>query len=238
MSVSFSGSPATKPNKTVSFNSANVELHHIDPSKHRDLAPYVLDSRGQIKVLAAEFWQCTTREERAIFGVKHGLYGFPTLELAARLRQLIGSRRAIEIGAGHGQLAKTLGIIATDNRMQERDDVKSIYEALGQPVVRYGSNVLKADARQAVRQFRPQVVVAQWVTHKFDSTRPEAGGNMFGVDEEKIIKSVDAYIFIGNEHVHAPKPIWRLPHRIEFPNYIFSRAMNGSRDFIAIWGKL
>jgi hypothetical protein len=236
--VSLSGAPATQPKRTVSFNPARVDLHHVDPSEHRDLAPYALDPHGQIKVLPAEFWRSTTREERAIFGVKHGIYGFPTVELVERLRQLIGSRRAIEIAAGHGQLAKALGIVATDNRMQEWDDIKRIYQDMGQPTVRYGSNVVTADARKAVRLFRPEVVVAQWVTHRFDSTRLDAGGNMFGVDEERIIKSVDTYILIGNEQVHAAKPIWRLPHCIEFPDYLYSRAFNSSRDFIAIWGSL
>lgn len=58
---------------------------------------------------------------------------------------------------------------------------------------------------------------------------------MFGLDEAKIIASCDEYIFVGNEHVHAHKPIWDLPHEKLTPPLLYSRATNGSRDFIAIW---
>jgi len=61
------------------------------------------------------------------------------------------------------------------------------------------------------------------------------GGGSSGVDEEAIIASCDEYIFVGNEHVHAPKPIWSLPHEKLTPPWLYSRAVNGSRDFIGIW---
>lgn len=170
-----------------------------------------------------------------LFGVRHGLYSFPTEELCSFLQERIAGRSAIEIGAGHGLLARTLSIPATDNRQQEDDKVKSYYEVIGHPTVPYGDNVEKLDARAAVERYRPNVVVACWVTHRFDASRPDAEGSVEGVDEATIISSCDEYIFVGNEQVHSRKPILALPHERFYPSWVYSRAINGSRDFIAIW---
>lgn len=170
-----------------------------------------------------------------LFGVRHGLYGFPTEELCSFLRVRIRGRQAIEIGSGHGVLAKALGIPATDNRQQEDAEVRAHYAAIRQPTVPYGEHVEKLDAAAAVEKYRPAVVVACWITHRFDPSRPDAGGSATGVDEVAIIASCDEYIFIGNERVHAHKPIWALPHEKLTPPWLYSRAINGSRDFIGIW---
>ncbi len=207
----------------------------LDPSRIRDISPLLLDEQGQLKVVPASVLAQTTREERALFGVRHAYYGFLTEELVAFLREFIGERTAIEIGAGHGGLARALGIPATDNRQQERDDIRAHYEMLRQPTIRYGHNVESLDAEQAVRRYQPQVVVASWVTHRYDPRRHGAGGNQDGVQEEDIIANCDAYVFIGNERVHAGKSIWALPHARQTPPWLYSRAGNGSPDFIAIW---
>lgn len=206
-----------------------------DPSKIRDLAPLVLDTQGQLKAVPAAFYANTTREERAVFGLRHARYGFLTVELIDYLKAFIGDRSAIEIGAGHGALALALGIAATDNRMQDEPQIRAYYAALSQPVIKYGANVEKLDAVQAVKKHRPSVVVASWVTHKYDPRRHEAGGNMDGVEEEEIIRNCDAYVFIGNELVHSRKSIWALPHEKLYPPWLYSRSTNGSPDFIAIW---
>jgi hypothetical protein len=209
----------------------------IDPNAIRNIDSMFLDDLGGLKTVPASLYAETSVEERAVFGMRHGLYGFTTVEMIEFLQEKIGSRKAIEIGAGHGGLAKALGILATDNRMQERAEIRAYYEALNQPVVRYGSNVEKIDALDAVRKHKPEVVVASWVTHKYDPRNHAAGGNEFGVREEDIIANCETYIFIGNSKVHAGKPIWKLPHVKIQQDWIFSRAHNGSPDFIAIWGK-
>jgi hypothetical protein len=179
----------------------------------------------------------TTKDERAVMGVTHAIYGFLTTELIQYLRDLINGRSALEIGAGHGALAGALGIRATDNRMQERADIRAYYATLRQPVIRYGANVERLDALESVKKYCPKVVVASWVTHKYDPKRHAAGGNMDGVCEEDIINSCETYVFIGNEKVHANKSIWSLPHTKLTPPWLYSRAHNGSPDFIAIWGR-
>jgi hypothetical protein len=167
--------------------------------------------------------------------VRHGLYSFATEELCRFLRERVRGRTAIEIGAGHGVLAQALSIPATDNRQQEESAIADHYAALGQPTAPYGAHVEKIDAAAAVSKYRPSVVIACWVTHRFSGDRPELEGSATGVEEGAIIDACDEYIFVGNEDVHARKPIWALPHEKLTPPWLYSRAANGSRDFIAIW---
>jgi hypothetical protein len=207
----------------------------IDPSKVRDISPLLLDSAGRLKVVPAAVLAGTTRDERTLFGVRHAFYGFLTQELVDFLSQTIAGRSAIEIGAGHGGLAAALGIPATDNHQQDTPEISAYYRALKQPTVRYGGNVEKLDAAKAVAKYKPAVVVASWVTHRYDPSRQEAGGNQDGVTEEAIIDACDTYVLIGNERVHATKSTWTRPHEILRPSWLYSRAGNGSPDFIAIW---
>jgi hypothetical protein len=208
----------------------------LDPARVRDLSDEVLDERGRMRVLPASYWAGTTTQERGLFGYTHGIYGFPTTELVEYLQGVIAGRSAIEIGAGNGVLAEALGIPATDSRQQEVPKYREAILAAGQPLVRYGDNVIELDARRAVRRYGPDVVVACWVTHKYDRHRHRAGGNEAGVDEGAILDSCQ-YVLIGNEQVHRDKRIWDRPHHIEYPPFVFSRAMNGTRDFVATWRK-
>jgi len=211
--------------------------NELDPARVRDISPYVLDSAGRVRVLPSEFWASTTIEERALFGHRYGIYNFPTVELVDFLRDYIGDRRAIEIGAGHGVLAQALDIRATDNCMQRKAKYRRIYRATGQPTVPYGRNVIEIDAHDAVRRYDPDVVIGCWITHRYDPGRHYAGGNEIGVDEADVIRHCLQYIMIGNTAVHALKPIWELPHIISYPSFVFSRSANGSPDFLAVWGR-
>lgn len=207
----------------------------INPKSTRDISPDVIDADGRLRILPAAYWWTTTPDERALLAHRHGLYGLPTIELVERLRALIDGRSAIEIGAGSGVLAEALGIPATDNRMQEREPYRSVYAQIGQAIVKYGPNIEPLDAAQAVRQYRPAVVIGSWVTHKYDPARHWAGGNEIGVDEDDILAHCQLYIVIGNSHVHRDKKIWGRSHHIEYPTYVYSRATNGTPDFIATW---
>lgn len=207
----------------------------LDPNRIRDIASEVLDSNGRLQVLPASYWATTTVEERALFGHNHGIYSFPTVELVNYLTALIGNRKAIEIGSGHGVLADALGIPATDNKQQEMPEYRVHYQLIGQPIVPYGPNVETLDAKDAVRKYKPQVVIACWVTHKYDPRRHSAGGNEVGVNEEKILERCEAYVFIGNQEIHKRKSIWKQSHTIEHPDWLYSRAHNGTPEFVAVW---
>jgi hypothetical protein len=208
----------------------------LDPDEIRDISGEVLDSQGRMRVLPAAYWAGTTIPERALFGHRHGIYSFPTEELVAHLREVIGGRTAVEIGAGHGVLAEALDIPATDNRQQEMPRYRAVYELSGQPPVRYGPNIIDCDAAEAIRRYRPQVVIGCWVTHLYDPDRHEAGGNEIGIDEDAVIGGCETYVLIGNEHVHRAKPVLAWVDEITYPEWLYSRAHNGARDFIATWG--
>lgn len=213
-----------------------IRAHTLDLRNTRDLSADAVDAHGRLKIMPAAFYANTTVAERGILATRHGLYCLPTHELIDRLREIIGDRSAIEIGSGNGVLAEALGIPATDNKMQDAPEIREYYEALGQPPVKYGSNVEQIDAHDAVRKYKPSVVVAAWVTHLYDERNPDAGGNMYGVDELDILRNCEQYVFVGNMRVHAMKPLWnRTPTLLETPPWIYSRALNGSPDFIASW---
>ncbi|RYF58276.1 MAG: hypothetical protein EOO27_13030 [Comamonadaceae bacterium] len=214
---------------------SSLEAWQVDPRTAADLSPLLLDERGRLKAVPASELERTTAQARLRFGVTHGIYGFLTHELVVFLREFIAGRSAIEIGAGHGQLAAAIDIPATDNRQQEHPEVQAHYAALGQPTVRYGDHVQKLDALAAIEVHRPQVVIASWVTHLYRPESPDAGGSVSGVDEEALIRSCEAYVLIGNTHVHRNKSIWSLPHELMTPPWLYSRAINGTPDFIAIW---
>lgn len=213
----------------------HMDAFSIDTTKVQDISSRLLDDSGRLRITSARTLEGTTAQARLLFGVRQGVYSFPTDELCDFLRSRIEGRVAIEIGAGHGVLAKALSIPATDNRQQEDPEFRAYYAQIGQPTVPYGENVEKLDAAAAVAKYRPHVVIACWVTHRFDPNRPYAGGSVTGVDEATIIESCEEYIFIGNEHVHAHKPIWKMPHEKLTPQWLYSRAVNGSREFIATW---
>ncbi len=211
------------------------DLKRIVPGSVRDLTPDAIGADGRMRILPAQFWAGTTVAERALVGHTHGIYSFPTVELVEHLRTVIGTRTAIEIGAGHGVLADALGIPATDSRQQEDPQYRMIIKMNGTPPVRYGPNVERLDAAAAVRKYTPQVVVGCWVTHRFDPACPQRGGNEGGVDERDVIRHCNTYVFVGNTFVHRQKPIWALAHSKIYPSFVYSRAANGSRDFIATW---
>jgi hypothetical protein len=207
----------------------------MDPSKIRDISDEVLDDRGRIQVLPAEYWASTTQQERMLFGHRHGIYGFPTVELVERLEEIIGQQSAIEIGAGHGVLAEALGIPATDSKQQLMAKYRFIYAASGQPPVKYGSNVEELHASRAVRKHKPDVAIGSWVTHKWDVNRPEAGGNEAGIDLRDILLNCKKLVLIGNRHVHRNNGLWDRPHTMETPDWLYSRKHNDEPDFIATW---
>lgn len=202
------------------------------PADARDLAPLVMDCAGSLRVMPASFYAATTQDERSLLAVRHGLYGLPTEELVAWLRGHIGDRSAIEIGAGNGRLAEAVGIPATDNHLQEFGPIRAYYEMLGQALVVYGPNVERIEALEAVKKYRPSVVVGSWITH---NSRHAPGGSAYGPDLPAILALCDEYVHICNEGTHKNDPLWDRPHEVhEFP-WLYSRAANGGRDLIAIW---
>jgi hypothetical protein len=153
-----------------------------------------------------------------------GIYCFYSGALVERLTALIGDRTCVEIAAGDGTLARFLrdagaDVVATDDYSWQKTR-------------RAITDVVEQDARTALRERAPQVVVCSW---------PPAG-NPF---EQVIFRSasVETYIMIGSRSEFAAGD-WKayreqdaftmrldedlsrlvLPPEIESAVYVFERA--------------
>jgi hypothetical protein len=199
--------------------------------------PDLLGRDGQIKLLPASAYDSFSRQGLRLWCHHQARYGLPTIELVAWLREKIAGRSAIEIGSGAGDLAHHLGIAATDNFMQQWPTVRAHYEMTGQPVIRYASFVEELDALVAVQRYRPDVVVASWVTEWIDPSlpAPPQGGNAWGVKEDEIVASGCVYILIGNIKVHGAKKIMAEPHQEYSLPFLRSRAMYPALDRVWVW---
>jgi hypothetical protein len=170
------------------------------------------------------------------FCVKYGMYCFPTRELIDFLKNEIGDeKKVIEIGAGRGIISKELNITATDSYQQKQQHIAELYEVLGQAPIQYGDNVERYDAIDAIRKFKPNTVLACWVTHKYNPRQHNREGNAEGVKEEKVLERVRKYIFVGNDKAHKGKPILDVEHRsYKFP-WLLARTENQDLNSIWIW---
>lgn len=193
----------------------------------------------RLKLLPAVEYEKFNRDHLMVWMVKTGRYNLPTVELVEWLREQIGDRTVIEAGAGCADLSYHLGIQATDSFMQHRPEIKLYYQALGQQVTEPPEDVLKFDAVEAVEHFKPQVVVASWLTQKIDEKEwsEDSQGNIWGADEGELIGKVDCYIHIGNERVHGRKSALSIPHKEYRPPWLVSRGIDQSQNVIYIWGE-
>ncbi len=216
-------------------------LHQTE--RYAELEQLVMESQGIPKMVHASVFDDFSREDASILMVKHGIYVFPTYELAEFISTKIAGRSAIEIGAGNGVMAKHLGITATDSYSQSPDfrpeakyaalwqQSQLMMHASGNVPVTYGENVLRTEGVAAVIKHRPEVVLGQFITHKYRNG--DKDGNVFGVEEHKLLKRAD-YIMIGNLKTHKNKPLLSVEHEeIELDGLVTRAAMQDlNRIFI------
>ncbi len=207
----------------------------VDASGQRDISLDCIDEHGRLRVMPARYYAQTTPEQRARLCVEQAAYCLPTHELIAFLRSEIAGRKAIEIGAGNGVVAEALGIPATDSYMQERPEIRAYYEAHHQPIVKYGPNVERLDAIVATERYRPEVLVACWLTHRWREEAPERGGNYDAPDERTLLACCQTLIFVGNTSAHAHHPLLVTSRHLHLePDWLYSRALRG-RNFVGIY---
>jgi hypothetical protein len=193
----------------------------------------LLDDLGHVRVVPAAQLHDLDPLDLRIWAHRHGVYQFPTAELVSWLAPLLEGVKAIEIGAGHGAIARALGIPATDSHQQADPAIAAMYRAMGQPVIQYPKDVRKMDAAEAVRRLSPHTVVGAWITQKYKPG--DKDGNMWGVDEESLLRKVRRYILVGNAKVHGDKRILKLPHEeLTFP-WVVSRASSPELNRIYVW---
>ena len=113
-----------------------------------------------------------------------GIYCFYSQPLLTALAELIGSRSCLDLAAGDGALARFLA--------EQGVQITATDDYSWQHAVRYPDWVVKCEAREALRQQAPEVVLCSW---------PPAD-NAF---ERQVFKtqSVQLYIVIGSRHRQA-----------------------------------
>ena len=165
-----------------------------------------------------------------LFLHKYGLYTMPTTELIDYLAGIIAGKTAIEIGAGLGVIGRSLGIPIIDNKMQEWPDVKRYYDLTRQPTIKYPPDIIEMDAHDAVKRYKPAIVIGSYITHK---RKPGTIlGNPHGVDNLKIARSVRAYYMIGNLRTHCEDPAMKHLDGIEHHDFLYTR---GDKDTSVIF---
>ena len=113
-------------------------------------------TRKAVSLLAFRLvWPFLTQRRRLLPMVfQQGVYCFYSHSLLRGVDRLIAGRSCLEIAAGDGTLARLLGdrgvqVTATDDHSWQR-------------TVSYGAGVARVDARTALREYEPEVVVCSW----------------------------------------------------------------------------
>lgn len=201
-----------------------------------------INQQGLIQAVPAVVLEEIPHEHLMIWANDHAVFQIVTCELIEWLRGQIGAKKALEICAGNGVISRELGIIGVDNRLQEKPYFrKSMDEKYGEGHEFNGTHppkeIKKYEAIEAIRVFRPEIVVGAFVTAK--NTRDEAAkgisGNAYGPDMKELFRRVRIYIHFGNMATHLPNPVYELPHtELSYP-WLYSRAFDQSLNRIWIW---
>ena len=195
-----------------------------------------ITDNGDLNVLPSEFYKQFTQEDISTFCTVKGYYSLPTEELIDFLKNEIGNEeKVIEIAGGNGVYGRALGIVSTDSYLQKLNtQVRLRYEQTQQTIVPYGSNVKPLEAMEAVRKYKPRIVVVAWGTHKFDRKKPIEEGNQYGIEFEKIMayQSVEKIILIGDLEIHKFNPVRKKATRIIQEDWIISRSLRNQNAII------
>lgn len=205
----------------------NTDISYLEKEIFKD---------NKFQFLSYKFYKEIPENDLKLFCHKHAMYCVPTIELVEWLKEQIKGKYTIEIGSGNGYLAKELGIKATDSFLQDRPDIQLQYKLMKQPTITYGDNVQRITANEVVKLYKPDIVLATWVTHLYNYKEHWRQGNMYGVDEEHIIKNCKKYIFVGSEKTHRTKPIHKFNKTSLKPEWLVSRNCD-NLDVIWIWEK-
>lgn len=200
----------------------------------------LLDGDGRMRALPAAELLAIPEIDLRCWANLRARYVLPTAELVQWLKDRIAGRRAIEIGAGMGDLGRLVGIKMTDSAVQvEQRELLLYYRTMHQTPTDPPSDVVRCEALDAIRRCRPQVVVGAFITQKYRDGDSEAsiGSSVYGVDEGKLLAHVGEYIHIGATSVHHGKRILKRAHEeMSFP-WLVSRVREQSTNRIWIWSR-
>jgi len=153
------------------------------------------------------------------FAHVHGLYGLPTLELIEWLAPLLAGKKLLEIGAGLGGFGRPFGATLTDSMVQLQGTVALVYALMQQPTIIYPRDVHRVDAARAAKQLRPDVILASWVTQRFDASAGDVEGASLafahGVDWPRVFRWCPKVVFLGSERNHGTQRWQTRPDLVE-----------------------
>lgn len=198
----------------------------------------LLDERGLVRVLPTSEIRKIPTDHIKIWLNQNGVYCLPTLELIDWIRERIDGRKAIEVCAGNGAIGRALGIPATDSYAQQDPSMAAYYSLIGQKPTQPPADVYKFEANEAVDVLKPKVVVASYATQKYlpgDEGPPAIGSCIVGIDELAMLPKIETYILVGNDRSHADKRIGKFPHETFRFDWIVTRAVDQSTNFIRVW---
>lgn len=173
------------------------------------LEALLLDEEGVLRPMPASFYYDIPANDVAVFAHKNGIYQFITVEMLDWLKEIIGSRTAIEIGAGNGGLCKALQIKGVDSFMQLRPEIKAMYDSMKQPIISYGRHVINFDGNAAVAFWNPEIVVGCYITQRstFKQYMQGTVGIPAAIDEREILNNDIPLILFGTMGSHGDKYI-------------------------------
>lgn len=227
---------------------ADYHRHRIEVIDPSDVAPIgemaaVLNGpQGSIQVLpTATYLQWGVLSLR-YWANQYGVFSVPTTELAEWLAERLGHycvplKSVHEIGCGNGALAKRLGFPCSDARNNQA--AQAISQSLGGQHAKPPRWVSTREGTAAAIQYRPKVVLAQWVTAGGGTPGDISDGrNGYGPDYRQILKHCDQLIYIGNDAVHGDSLDKALPPcdiLYQDMSWLLSRSANQKQNFIKIW---
>lgn len=207
-------------------------LPNIDPGP---LDTILLDDKQRTLPYPADLLRKIPLDVLRVWASKRSRYQLVTNELLVWLHEKIAGRKAIEVGAGMGDLGYRLNIPMTDSAVQTQPQIRAYYRSLGQCIIDPPLDVERLDAEAAIKRYQPQVVIASWLTQKWHLGDRDGTGSMHGVEESVIVDNCEMYIHIGHEDSHADKRIRTLPHQqYRFP-WLVSRAADQDKNVIYVW---
>lgn len=225
----------------MSYNRKSIQAIKLENISYMD--DLLLDRAGMYKVVPAAVLKELPVNHLQQWGSENAIFQYITTELIEWLRKQIGDRKAVEICAGNGLISRTLGIIGIDSRIQQskkfNQAVEDTYGNIRPEWVRTSppKDIKKYEAMEAVRVFRPEVVVGAFVTPKGTPADAARGVNCnaWGPNEGEILDRVKKYIHFGNLNTHTKKFIYARPHQELYPPWLVTRCNDQSLNRIWIW---
>lgn len=215
-----------------------IVINDMSKEKVEYLDNLLLDKYNHIKLLPAAFYHNLPKYHLFAWCTYNARYVIPTVELIYWLKKQINGRKAIEIGAGNGDLGYHLGIHMTDNYSQQLPEVLLWYQLHNQQPTRPGCNVEQLEAVEAVIKYRPDVVIGAYITQRAtEDTKPQDSGNVYGPEEADLLWRVPCYIHMGNDRSHGDKRIRKYTHAVYRPSWLVTRSAHPEENSIFVWGK-